>query len=66
MKQTKEIKRRDIVKKSLSREEFASELSPFCKLAEGIYISENYDNTNNNVLGKMQIFHKKKKTNIND
>lgn len=66
MKYSKKIKQNDIITKNLSREEFASELSPFSKFVEGIYISERNENTNNNVLGKVQIYHKRKKEKIND
>lgn len=60
MRNKNSIKLTDIKKKNISREEFASELSPFSKMAQGIYMAENSDNENFNLTKKKKSEHKQK------
>lgn len=60
MKNKNTIKLTDIKKKNISREEFASELSPFSKMAQGIYMAENSDVENFNLTKKKKTEQKQK------
>lgn len=60
MKNKNKIKLTDIKKKNISREEFASELSPFSKMAQGIYMVENSDVENFNLTKKKKTEQKQK------
>ena len=60
MKNKNTIKLTDIKKKNISREEFASELSPFSKMAQGIYMAENNDVENFNLTKKKKTEQKQK------
>ncbi len=60
MKKKNIVKLHDIKKKNISREEFASELSPFSKIAQGIYMAENSDVESFNLTKKEKNEHKQK------
>lgn len=64
MKYIKKRNPNDMIRKNLSRQEFSEELSPFSKVAQGIYISENYDDINSYTLRKEKRRNKKKIDNI--
>ena len=63
MKYKNNIRTTDMKTKNISREEFASELSPLSKMAQGIYIAENSD-VDNIILNKKKINEKRQKDNL--
>lgn len=65
MKYIKKRNPNDMIRKNLSRQEFSEELSPFSKVAQGIYISENYDDINSSILRKEKRNNNKKIEDIN-
>lgn len=65
MKYIKKRNPNDMIRKNLSRQEFSEELSPFSKVAQGIYISENYDDINSSILRKEKRNSNKKIEDIN-
>lgn len=65
MKYIKKRNPNDMIRKNLSRQEFSEELSPFSKVAQGIYISENYYDINSNTLRKEKRNNNKKIEDIN-